>query len=303
METCSRLLRFPPVVVAVTLALVLGAVGCGGAEEGGDGGKVRVVASFYPLAEAADQGGGDCVDVENLTPAGAEPHDLELTTDQVDEIQDADVVLVMGNDFQPALEDAARQRRAGATVEMLDRLPDGDRDDPHVWLDPSRYARMVDVIAEEITAVAPSNCRDAIETRRAAYRAEVEALDTEFHDGLADCERDVIVTAHDAFGYLAARYGLAVHAIAGISPDQEPDADRIAELADLVRDEDVTTIFTEELVSPRVADALAREAGGIETETLNPLEGLTDEEIARGDDYLSVMRANLAKLRAALGCA
>ena len=111
----------------------------------------------------------------------------------------------------------------------------------------------------------------------------------------------MIVTAHEAFGHLAQRYGLRQEGVAGLSPDAEPDAQRIGQLTDLVKRDGVTTVFTEELVSPRIAKTLAREAG-VRTETLNPLEGLTDRELRRGDDYVSVMDANLAKLHRALGC-
>jgi zinc transport system substrate-binding protein len=116
------------------------------------------------------------------------------------------------------------------------------------------------------------------------------------------CKRRTIVTAHEAFGHVVARYHLDQQGIAGISPDQEPSAKRLAELADLVRRTGTTAIFTEELVSPRVADALAREAGGVRTETLNPLEGLSAAEQEAGDDWASIMRDNLTKLRTALGC-
>jgi zinc transport system substrate-binding protein len=119
---------------------------------------------------------------------------------------------------------------------------------------------------------------------------------------LADCERDIVVTSHDAFGRLAARYGLVVEPIAGISPDEEPSPERLAELADLAEEEGVTTIFTETLVSPDVAETLAREAGGLETAVLNPLEGLTDDEVDEGADYFTLMEDNLAALEAALGC-
>jgi zinc transport system substrate-binding protein len=133
------------------------------------------------------------------------------------------------------------------------------------------------------------------------YRGQIEALDQRFREGLHDCARRVIVTSHAAFGYLAARYGLVQEPIAGLSPEAEPDPKRLAELADLVRREGVTTIFTEELVSPRVADTVAREAG-VKTAVLNPLEGLTPQELARGESYVSVMGENLAALRVALGC-
>jgi zinc transport system substrate-binding protein len=134
-----------------------------------------------------------------------------------------------------------------------------------------------------------------------ALRSELAALDVRYRDGLATCERNLIVTAHEAFGHLARRYGLREEGVAGLSPDEEPDPKRIAELADLARREHVTVVFTEALVSPRIADTLAREAG-VRTDVLNPLEGLTDRERRAGANYVTVMDANLRKLRAALDC-
>jgi zinc transport system substrate-binding protein len=282
-------------VTAAGLAVLMGSA-CGdtGAGDGGD----RAVASFYPLAFATARIGGD-LEVVDLTPAGTEPHDLELTPDQVDEILDARVVVVMGEGFQPAVEDAAADRD-GVTVTVLDTV-EHDGSDPHVWLDPERMQALVTAIADGLAEADPDHTA-AYERRARALDRRLADLDAEFEAGLADCERDTIVTAHDAFGYLADRYGLEQLAIAGISPDEEPSPARLAELADLARDENVTTIFTETLVSPAVADTLAREAGGLATAVLNPLEGLSDDEAAAGDDYFSVMRANLAALRDALGC-
>jgi zinc transport system substrate-binding protein len=259
-----------------------------------------VVASFYPLAEAARQVGGDRVRVENLTPPGAEPHDLELTASQVADIQDADVVLVVGGGFQPAVEKAAAGR--SGTVELLAALGPtaGDTDDPHVWLDPVLFIAVVDHVAAALTRAEPAQ-RPAFTAGAEAYKAQLAALDRDYRAGLSDCERREILTAHEAFGRLAGRYDLTQESIAGLSPETEPEPDRLAELADLVRRRGVTTIFTETLVSPRVADALARETGA-RTEVLDPLEGLSRDDARDGADYLSVMRDNLAKLRAALGC-
>ncbi|HEX5097700.1 MAG TPA: zinc ABC transporter substrate-binding protein [Acidimicrobiia bacterium] len=279
------------------LVLVTGACGRDDDDQASDG-QPRVVAAFSPVAWAADQIGGGAVAVQNLTPAGAEPHDLELTTGDVDDIEDADLVIVMGHDFQPGVEDAA-DRRSSGTLRLLDHL-DVDTDDPHVWLDPIVMGDIVDEIERALATVDPPHASE-FAANAAALHAELDTLDGEYRSGLGDCERDLIVTSHEAFGHLARRYGLEQHAIAGVDPEQEPNANRIAELADLVEEHGVTTIFTEELVSPRVAESLAREAG-VQTETLNPLEGLTDDERAAGDDYLSVMRANLEKLRTALGC-
>jgi zinc transport system substrate-binding protein len=291
--------------MTVTVAALAAACGSGGTGSRTADGKAKVVAAFYPVAEAARRVGGDRVAVQDLTPAGAEPHDLELTPDQVDAIQDAAVVFDMGRGFQPAVEHAAG-RRSGPTVELLATPPlrrvASAASDPHVWLDPVLYRELVGEVRRALSRVDPRG-REEYARNAAAFVAEIDAVHARYTAGLRDCRRRTIVTAHAAFGHLARRYGLRQEAIAGISPDAEPSAPRLAALADLVERTGVTTIFTEELVSPRVADALAREVGGLKTATLNPLEGLTPAEQARGDDWASVMRTNLTRLRAALGCA
>jgi zinc transport system substrate-binding protein len=275
---------------------------------------VRVVAAFYPLAFAAQHVGRGFVSVSNLTPPGAEPHDLELTTKQRDAIQDADVVLVMGAGFQPAVEKVSRDRSSG-TVNLLSRLPigagnkkvaaEGTDDpnalDPHVWLDPSLMRAIVDVVA---SSLAKADRRHAASYEANATRLDekLQALDQRFRDGLADCDRRLLLTSHEAFGYLAKAYGLRQEGVAGLSPDQEPNPRRLDQLTDLAKREGATTIFTEELVSPKIAQTLAREAGGLRTEVLSPLEGLTAKEIGAGDSYITVMDRNLSRLRAALAC-
>jgi zinc transport system substrate-binding protein len=307
----------------VGLAVAAGLAACGGDDDGSGaaGDQIAVVASFYPLAEAVRQVGGELVEVEDLTPAGAEPHDLELTTDQVDDLEDADLVVVMGRDFQPAVEDVA-ERRDGTTIVVLDefdvgegRVQDehaeeeggdehGDEEgalDPHVWLDPTRMRTVVNTVEAALAGADPTSA-DTYSANAEVYGAQLDTLDADFEAGLENCDRREMITAHEAFGWMAARYDLEQHAIAGLEPDQEPSADRIAELADLAANEGATTVFTETLVSPDVAETVAREAGGLRTRVLDPIEGLTEEQRDNGDDYVSLMRANLAELREALGC-
>jgi zinc transport system substrate-binding protein len=280
---------------AAGLVLLVGAVLAVPVRAAAAASRTSVVASFYPITWAAQQVGGSRVSVKNLTPPGAEPHDLELNPDQIDEVLNADVVFDLGQGFQPAVEQAAAQRD-GPTVQLLSK---GTKD-PHVWLDPVRMAGIVRTVRRELTEADPKG-RAVFARNATRVLAELHTLDRRYRTGLAHCERHVIVTAHEAFGHLASRYGLRQEGVAGLSPDAEPDAKRIAQLTDLVKRDGVTTVFTEALVSPRIADTLAREAG-VRTETLNPLEGLTDQELKHGDDYLSIMETNLGKLQAALGC-
>lgn len=290
------------------MVAALGACGRDGGPGDIAGRRVRVVASFYPLYEAAQRVGGAAVQVANLTPAGSEPHDLELDTRQVDRIEDADVVVFLGRGFQPALEKAAR-RAKGTKVDLLSDLgpllaaPAGDDDldvDPHVWLDPRLFREMVIRVAGALSAVDPAN-RATYEANAGAYGRELDDLDAAFAGGLAMCERTTLVTSHAAFGYLAARYGLTQEAIAGMEPESEPSPQRLAKLNARVRAEGTTTVFYETLVSPKVARTLAREAG-VRTAVLDPIEGMTDAGLKAGHTYVSVMRDNLAALRTGLGC-
>jgi zinc transport system substrate-binding protein len=297
-------------ILTLALATTLAATACGADDGAGtSGGRAPIVASFYPLAEAAQRIGGDCVDVTNLTPPGVEPHDLELAPDDVEAIATAAAVLTIGGGFQPAVEEATADAE-GAVIDAVDiagstlPVPSGEAGqglsfDPHLWLDPGGWAEIVRGIGSDLAEVLPASCDVAANAD--AYATELERLDAEFAEGLARCDRTLIVTNHAAFGYLARAYGLTQEGISGLEPDAEPSAQRIAELRDLVEREGVTTIFTEELVPPEVADTLASEAG-VTVAVLHTLEGLTDEELAAGADYRSQMRENLATLEEALGC-
>jgi zinc transport system substrate-binding protein len=270
----------------------LALVACGSGSAGGSGsGKETVVAAFYPLAFAASEIGGDSVDVKNLTPPGAEPHDIEVSPQDVAEVRDADLVLLLGHGFQPQLEDAAGNADNVALLLDTPGLVVHANEDPHVWLDPVRYARVVERIGQLLGKPAAAN---ELEQRLAD-------LDTEYRMGLAHCARHEIVTSHEAFAYLAERYGLEQIAITGLSPEAEPEPGKLQDVVDLVRAHGVTTIYFETLVSPRIAETVARETGA-KTAVLNPIEGLTEEDAFKGEDYFSLMRANLSSLRAGLGC-
>jgi zinc transport system substrate-binding protein len=279
------------IVLILVSALLL--AGCGA---GGSSGKNSVVAAFYPLAYAAERIGGPSFQVENLTPPGAEPHDLELTPREVGRIVNASVVLYLSHGFQPAVSKAVGQAR-GRKVDVLAGLPlhrnvggeAGLTADPHVWLDPLLFAR----IGTKIGA--------ALHRPSSAFVADMRKVDQAYRNGLRDCKRREIVTSHAAFGYLAARYGLEQVAITGLAPESEPSPKQLARVVEIVRRTHATTVFFETLVSPRLAETVAREVGA-RTAVLDPIEGLTPDEQKQGDDYLTLMRRNLVALRKALAC-
>ncbi len=308
-----------------TLALMLlvgsGLTACGGSTSGADkpgadtpggGGSLQVVASFYPLQYAAERVGGAAVTVTNLTKPGAEPHDLELNPQAVAAVADADLVVYLGG-FQPAVDEAAageagdrafdvapaaRLDLTGVDEEGGGGQADDPVADPHFWLDPTRLADVGDAVAERLAAADPERAA-TFTANAAALRRELEALDAELAAGLASCADTDIVTSHEAFGYLARRYGMNQLGITGLSPEAEPDAATMAEVADFVIEHDVATIYYETLVSPEVAETVAAETGA-KTAVLDPIEGIGDASAAQ--DYLGVMRANLAVLRAGQPC-
>ena len=281
--------------LTATLLAVGALAACGGGNDSASD-RRSVLASFYPLEYAAEQVGDGEVAVTNLTPPGVEPHDLELTPRDVARVHDADVILYLDAGFQPAVDDAVSDA-SGEVVDLLQGLQlresvDGETvSDPHVWLDPTLYARIVDRVGVVL---------DSPE-RAGQLEAKLRALDATFRAGLDSCKRRELVTSHAAFGYLAARYRLEQIPLTGVTPEAEPTPRRLEEAVRRVRETGATTIFFETLVSPRVAETVARETGA-RTAVLNPIEGLTPEQVARGDDYFTLMPANLEALRKALDC-
>ncbi|MEO5653979.1 MAG: metal ABC transporter substrate-binding protein [Marmoricola sp.] len=285
--------------VALLLVLTgpLAACSTSGAGEG-----LQVVTGFYPLQYVAQRVAGTDATVTNLTRPGVEPHDTELSPRQVADVAQADVVVTMQG-FQPALDEAIAN--VGGDVAVVDpaakdfvtaNAPKVRADNPHFWLDPYLMADLGDAVAAALAKVDPSN-RDTYVGNAMDVRLDMQKLDLEYGEKLAACDRKTVVVSHEAFGYLD-RYGLNFESIAGISPDAEPSARHLAELSDLIRTDKITTVFTERLASPKLAETLADDLG-IRTAVLDPIEGLVD---GSAEDYLSLMRENLAALVLANGC-
>lgn len=288
---------------------------------------LAVVAAFYPLEFLTTRVGGDRIDVTGLTPPGAEAHDLELSPQALAGLTESDLVVVLSG-FQPAVDDAL----SGADVPVVDLTEVADRPyeegaehtdeeaheeeeahedeeahaeeeahgdtDPHFWTDPTHMADAARMIADALSEADPEGA-DVFETNTEALVAELDEIDELARDSLDSCEIDTLVTAHDAFGYFADRYGFEVNSINGLSPDQEPDAGTLAEISDFVADNGIETVYTETLVSSAIADTVAAEAGA-RTSVLDPIEGLT--ETSAGEDYLEVMRANIDAVRTGQAC-
>ena len=279
---------------------------------------VQVAAAFYPLQYVATRVAGDHAEVTNLSSAQGEPHDLELTPKETAEVAESDLV-VYERGFQPAVDDAVDTNAAGATLNVADVVQlqpadahdhehEGDTHaeddghdhgdvDPHFWQDPLLMADVGDAVADELAKVDPTHADD-YHANAAALRSDLEDLDQQYAAGLADCTRHTVVVSHAAFGYLS-RYGLEFEPINGLSPDAEPTPADLAHLQEVIRDDGITTVFYESLVSPDIAEQLASDTGA-SVAVLDPIEGLTDQ--TADEDYLSLMKANLAALEEANGC-
>lgn len=319
------------IAVTAAAALGLGTLSACSSDSAAAGNtdKFDVVASFYPMQFLAEQIGGDHVNVTTLTEPGQEPHDLELSAKQTAQMGEADAVLYL-KALQPAVDEAIAQSDVktkidAATLTTLEDHGNVEHDhghghegeehaaeehseeahseeeeharDPHIWLDPVKYAEVAEGVAKAFEKADPDHAAD--------YRKNAETLtkkladlNTSFKDGLANTDTKVFFTNHAAFGYLAERYGLTQEAINGLDPESEPSPARIKELQDEAKADGVTTVFYETLVSGKTAKTLAKDAG-LKTDVLDPLEGITDK--SKGDDYFEVMQSNLKALEAALG--
>jgi len=292
-------------VLGSALILILAAAACAGGTAK-DSGKPRVITAFYPIEFAARHVGGTFIDVKNLTPPGGEPHDLELRPSDVISMRGADLVLYFDSGFQPAIEDAIdTMPDRSKVVDLLSGLPlktpSGENEenlqaDPHVWLSPVLMQKLVDGVTEALVKRLPSKATE-IRAAAEALGSDLIALDHEFRTKLSSCERRKIFTSHAAFAYMAEQYGLSQIAISGLSPEAEPSSERLLQIARQAKEAHATTIFFETLVSPRVAQAVARIVGA-KTAVLDPIEGLP----STSGDYFSVMRSNLKNLVEALGC-
>lgn len=301
--------RFQPALASLILLV---SVGCGNAGDGpGAPEGPEIIAAFYPLEFVAAEIAGGNANVTNLSPPGVEPHDLELAPDQVRSLTQADLVLYIGEGFQPAVEDVIGELAGTPVIDGLetqDELIDAGHShedeegheegasDPHVWLDPTRFASLGRAIATEMERIDPDNA-DVYADNAAALAERLAELDEEYSAALENCEHHELVVSHEAFGYLTERYGLEQVGVSGIDPESEPSPGRVAEVAEFAREHGVTTIFFEEQVAPDIAQVIADEVGA-NVEVLDPLEFPPDGDA----DYFDVMRTNLVSISAALGC-
>ncbi|MGW2475742.1 metal ABC transporter substrate-binding protein [Streptomyces sp. NPDC001665] len=300
--------------VALGLTAVTACSSSDTSDHKGDG-RLDVVASFYPMQFLAERIGGDHVSVTSLTKPGVEPHDLELSPRQTGRLSDTDFILYLKG-LQPAVDEAIKQSGASHTLDAatLTTLEDhgtetgGDEHghehegdeagaDPHIWLDPVKYTEVAKGVGKSLEKTDPDHAADYRKNTDALVK-ELGALDTAYRTGLENTATKTFITTHSAFGYLAERYGLTQEGIAGIDPEAEPSPARISALHSIAEKKKVTTVFFETLASDKTAKTVARDTG-LKTDVLDPLEGITDS--SKGDDYIEVMKSNLAALRSALG--
>lgn len=265
-----------------------------------------MAASFYPLAHFAEQVGVEHVRVEHIMPAGAEPHEYEPSPRDIRRVWEARVFVFHGAGLDPWAEKLHRELAEKGTLtvhmtEHFDLLPArGTNHDPHIWLDPLMAVKMVEVIRDALIQADPRH-GDAYRRNGDDYAAGLSELHRKFEEGLRSCRlRDIIVT-HDAFRYLARRYGLKSRSLAGVSPEEEPSPRKMADIVRFARQKGIRYIFYETLAGPRLAETIAREVDG-ETLPLNPVGGLSKEELRAGKTYISLMEENLRNLRLAMSC-
>jgi zinc transport system substrate-binding protein len=286
----------------IILLLTFSAFGCGKQTPKSGEGDLTVYTSFYVMYDFAKKIGGDKAEVINMVPAGTEPHDWEPSAADIAGLERADIFIYNGKGMEHWTEDVLKTIGSNKliTVEASAGIEDvqGDHSDPHVWLSPMNAKKQMENIKDAFAEADPENA-EYYEANFSKYSAELDALDAEFKSVIEPLPRRDIVVSHEAFGYLCKAYGLRQIAVEGLSPDSEPDAARVSDIIRFIKENNVKVIFFESLSSAKVAQTISANSGA-KAEVLNPLEGLTDEEIKNGEDYFSVMRKNLAALKNAL---
>ncbi|MGN8244903.1 metal ABC transporter substrate-binding protein [Cellulomonas soli] len=292
----------PPRVAATTsvAALVAGLVACAPATHDD---RPTVVVSFYPLQYVVEQIAGERVLVDTLTPPGADPHSLELSPARVADLAEADLVVYLSG-FQAATDQAVASAQPDHVVDAAAVLPaaahgEASAADPHLWLDPTLLAAVGQQVAAALATVDPEHAAEHAQGER-ALTAQLDALDADYRSGLATCAGATLVTAHEAFGHLARRYGLVQVGLAGVDPEVEPSPARLRQVAEVVREHGVRTLYFETTAAPGVTRTLAEDLG-VEAAVLDPLE-TRPALAAAAEDYEEVMRGNLEALRAGLRC-
>lgn len=271
--------------------------------------KLKISASFYPLVFFAEEIGKDKVDVSNITPAGAEPHDYEPSGRDIANIMNSRLLILnglgleaWGNDVQKNIDQSQTSViTVGDTLVSRQIIENGVNSiDPHVWLSPVMAEQIVDSITR---AMISADSKDEIVfiSNASSLKMRLSELDQEYRAGLRNCTQKNIITSHAAFGYVGNNYGFGQQSIAGLSPDSEPSTRQMADITNYAKSNNVRYIFFESLVNPKLSQAVASETGA-QILVLNPLEGLTPADIREQKDYFSEMRSNLTNLTLALEC-
>jgi zinc transport system substrate-binding protein len=296
------------ILLSIIAAAILFAVKYNSATTDSNG-KLQVVATYYPLNDFTKNIGKDKVDVSNMTPAGSEPHDYEPSPKALADAQKAPVFIYNGGHMEPWVNGFLHDYKntavkASEGINLMTVRAEGNSaeqvQDPHFWLDPVLAQSIVDNIRDGLSKADPAN-KDFYAKNASNYKMQLAALDADYRNGLSQCSFHTVISSHDAFSYLGKRYNLDIASIAGLSPEEEPSAAKLAELSQLVKDKGIQYIFFESLVSPRLADTIATETGA-KTLVFDPIEGLSDEDQQQGKNYLTVQRENLNNLRSSLAC-
>ena len=273
--------------------------------------KLKISTSFYPLEFLAKEIGKDLVQVNNITPAGVEPHEYEPTQQQIIEISQSDILLTNGAGLESWTNKLAQSNTVPKIVLELSKSFELSQieekrkkvQDPHVWLSPKNYIKMAKIVSSTLQQGQTISNQTIIQSNTNSLIQKLEALDTNYKTKLSslNCKNTKFVTNHNAFNYLAKDYRLESLSISGLSPEAEPTTKELADLATTIKANNIRYVLTETIASPKLAQTLSKEVG-ITTLEMNPLEGLSQKEIDEGKNYINTMESNLQNLALALEC-
>ncbi len=306
--------RFNKKIIAIMVTLMLFLNGCttGKPKSSGED-KIKVYASFYPVYFAAEQIGGNRIELYSIIPNGSEPHDYEPSMREIADVESGDIFIYNGVGMEPWAEKLSsnlekkgiKTLNLSQYVDLIKVEEDDDHDDhhhglydPHIWLDPINMDKMAHEIMLEFANLDEAN-ENFYKKNYEDFSKRLKDLDLAYSSELEKKNKDTILVSHQAFGYLTRRYGLKQVSVTGITPHEEPSPRTLAKLLDTIKKDDFEFIFLETLASPKVVELLAKE-GNLKILELNPIAGLTKEQQEKNEDYFSLMEQNLENLKKAL---
>ena len=275
--------------IFLIIIILISIFACSNNDNKNTSGKLTIYTSIYPIYDFTKKIGGEKITVYNMTKAGAEPHDFEITSKDMANLSKADLFIYNGGGMEHWI-DSVKEALNIKYIDSSSNINNENNLDPHFWLSPKNAKIQMENIKNGLIEIDSEN-KNYYESNYNLYANRLDELDNKIRNSLSNIKNRNLVLTHPAFGHFCKEYSLTQIAIAR----NEADPKAMAEIITFVKNNNVKAIFYEEFSSSKLVDSIAKETE-IKILTLNPIESLSEENIEAGEDYFSIMEKNLISL-------